>query len=940
MKIIKITALTIALLLSNNSAFSDFSSTSTIVDWEKTFEKVHWENRILYVHEDYVVNPFSWSSIVRNQTNNSTTSYSVDNRIFNSSHPKYKNNWATMQWWTDHWDGTQTMIKYLENTYTRDGSNILMPNQSVTVRKYYKVDFNYDTSWPTGGDLKLYNDENATQAFSYTPWTWLNEPKYYTMTCNDPETGCKCDFNLDKTSENGWIDDNNHACTNSTEIVKVNGVVRTVPSIIWHMTSPKVSFENNVNLRTDDITGTMPGGNKVMYDQSNPRVWLGVTQLVDWINQTVIDFNLWNEDNRDYRINPATGKQYDWEQIPWKVYFDSKKIVDIKANDQLKLGVVFTDQYITDSANGVSWIKNYNIKIYKKDNSGNYPTTAIYNFSKSYGEYNPDWTKQVSDDKWKLLNDFWVLKKSWEYKIILEAYDWANNHTQSTSYLNIYPEGISEANISLEYNSDSWDKFANNNDYYQYIFTIRDKYNNPVHDKEMDIIGQDCWDLTSWCLELTENTIDWSWESALLIYDVSNNWVTDVNWQVRLKIRSVSPGAYTNSFLVKVRAWNQKYIDTNEIIDFYVFKAEETNFMPPFEMSEIKVSDDWVNWDSKPEIWKEQKYRIIVSNTGSISGYDNWVLRLNQESIKSKVDWHFWINFEWVERNFWNNINSFLGFSWTIDGSANLLKWPEVENDELEITYEIPSVDKKVVYKLDSVSIKGCDRETLWLKVEWNIQWDGKSDITWQEENFSDLSLSDTRSIIRQNAYQLIRNMSNGQVLNWVKFIDEQDYVLEANPSFETLIVREWNVIINKDINTWNNKLWIIVLKDKYDVASDYNKAWNIYIANNVNSISAALYSDGTMRSAKSNWTNYSDSELLNDLEIFWTVFTRNTIGWAVNWGTSYTLPGWQETTDYELASSYDLNYLRKSMSCWDDYALLIKYNSALQVNPPKGFSK
>jgi hypothetical protein len=52
------------------------------------------------------------------------------------------------------------------------------------------------------------------------------------MTCNDPETGCKCDFNLDKTSENGWIDNNNHACTNSTEIVKVNGVVRTVPSII------------------------------------------------------------------------------------------------------------------------------------------------------------------------------------------------------------------------------------------------------------------------------------------------------------------------------------------------------------------------------------------------------------------------------------------------------------------------------------------------------------------------------------------------------------------------------------------------------------------------------------------------------------------------------------------------------------------------------------
>ncbi len=936
MKIYKIISLSIALILSTNLAYWNFWSTSTFVNWEKTFDKVHWEDKVLYVHEDYVLNPYSWSNITRNQVNNVTNSYTVDGRRFNSSHPKYKNNWDLHQSWTDHWDGTKTMIQYLENTYTRDSNNILMPNQQVNVRKYYKVDFNYDNTGPTGWDLKLYNDEDATEPFSYTPWEWLNEPKYYTMTCKDLETWCKCEFEAEKISDNWWTDSNNHACTNSTELIKINWQVKTIPSIIWHKTKPSVTFENNVNLK-ETITWSMPGWKTVMYDQSNPRIWLWVTKKIGEKNVTVHDFDLWKEENREYRINPTNGKKYDWEQIPWKVYFEWKKKIELKANDEFKLWTVFLDQYIEDSSNWVSWIKNYNIKIYKENNTWWY--NQVYDFWKSYTEYNSDWTIEENDEKWKMLHNFWTLKNAWKYKIVLESKDWANNHTIATAYLNIYPEWIDEANIEMDYSLASSSNFANNSDYYEYTFTIKDKYNNPVYWKELDIIWQDCSWITTWgCNELKTNTVENTWESWIIIYDISNNSITDKNWEVKLKIKSLAPWKYTNSFLVKINNWNKQYINTSEIIDFYVFSSEETEFIAPIEIDSIKVSNDNINWDAQPEIWKEQKYKIQLNNTWSVNWYSDWILKLSKESINSKIDWHFWIDFSWVERSFGNNINTFLWFSWTIDWSENLLKGPEIENDELEINYNIDN--KNVAYFLGSKSIKWCDRETLWLKVEWNIQWDGKSDITWQEENFSDLSMSETRSQIRQNAYQLIRNMSNWQIINWVKYV-EWDYVLESNPSnYETLILKDWNLIVNKDINNNDNKLWIIVLKDNYNVSLDYKNAGNIYIANNVNYISASLYSDWAIRSAKSNGIWYNDSELLNDLEIFWSVFTRNTIGGAVNWWTSYTLPGWKETTDYKLASIYDLNYLRKSASCWDEYSLLIKYNPDLQVNPPAWFTK
>ena len=142
-------------------------------------------------------------------------------------------------------------------------------------------------------------------------------------------------------------------------------------------------------------------------------------------------------------------------------------------------------------------------------------------------------------------------------------------------------------------------------------------------------------------------------------------------------------------------------------------------------------------------------------------------------------------------------------------------------------------------------------------------------------------------------------------------------------------------------------KLWIIVLKDNYNINSDYWKkwkkwAWNVYVWSDVSKINAVIYADWTIRSADETWTSIDDSNLLNILEINWSLFTRNTI-----WGSlkaknnSYALPWWQKTNDFDLASVFDLNQLRKVPICWENkYSVLVKYDSKIQSNPPKWFTK
>ncbi|MCK9272017.1 hypothetical protein M0P65_00535 [Candidatus Gracilibacteria bacterium] len=246
--------------------------------------------------------------------------------------------------------------------------------------------------------------------------------------------------------------------------------------------------------------------------------------------------------------------------------------------------------------------------------------------------------------------------------------------------------------------------------------------------------------------------------------------------------------------------------------------------------------------------------------------------------------------------------------------------------------------------------------EFLGVKIIGNLQGTGKQTITGQASNFSDLSKSDQRSKIKQNAYKLIKGMNSNTVVNGVKYFEGNINLTGDNLGFETLVVKNGNVKITGDLNDSGKKLGIIVIRD------DQSKTnlGNVYVKPNVNNINAIIYADGGFISTDIDGIPYSvDSTvrtrtLSNQLTLKGSLFTRNTIGGAILTGGKYILPGGSTLSDtddnFNKAMIYDLNYIRRGYTGWDknnnnkldsgEYKnpFVIIYNNILQTNPPKGF--
>ena len=366
---------------------------------------------------------------------------------------------------------------------------------------------------------------------------------------------------------------------------------------------------------------------------------------------------------------------------------------------------------------------------------------------------------------------------------------------------------------------------------------------------------------------------------------------------------------------------------------FYITNNGENTFKKPFSAT-ITMTGPGTNI----ELGTLQNYKIDIMNEWSISWLSNGRLNLTQSSVWFSSP-HYFDVFSNVD-NIFSLADPVCSFDGQINtsSSAGALDAPEIDVDNMEIRYRIWG--KNVSYILDEFSIAGCDVSTLGLKITGNIQGNGKSEITGQTENFSDLSTSELRNSIRKNAYNLIWGMTSWQIVNNVRYVEWNVTLGWEISWYETVVVKNWNVFITSNLNMSEKTLGIIVLKDTwYSLESDYNTSWNIYIANNVTQIHAALYADGALRSARSNGTSYSDSVLWTKLRLKGVLFSKNTVWWAVAaWG-DLLLPGWGITTDVLLAKIYDLNYVRRAQTCGDDYSFLIEYNPKIQSNPPKWFS-
>lgn len=486
---------------------------------------------------------------------------------------------------------------------------------------------------------------------------------------------------------------------------------------------------------------------------------------------------------------------------------------------------------------------------------------------------------------------------------------------------------------------------ANLADNFRYNFTIKDSFDNEVNKNISGKIFEELRD------------VEWfSKEDKLINWKIPNK-LTD-NF---LELYSFNPLLFKEKFFILVNIWNAKWKKDGRKID-YIFNWESTNskeFTPWVELSWISIDDGTKAWAWKPKLWDFQKYKFnLIDYFVNGTSIKNGNLELAQGNILIKKDENTWIyKIDKFEKKFvfasLDVLRSYLGFSLRF----NIEKWQkavealskvilEIPKNKLKISYDIKHnwFDWKARYDLSGAKLDGCEFTTLWVKVIWWTQSQWNAVATGQKSNISDLSRADLIWNISKNASNLTRWMKSWEILNGVKYIEWKTETISGNNlNFETIIVKNWNLFIENDLNTSGKKLWIIVLKDNYNVLGN-ETTWNIYISNNVKTIKASIFASWAIRSADKNWIPYSDDKLFNKLDILWTVFTKNTIWWAVvEW--EYKLPGGKTTNDFELAQKFDLNFIRKVplINCEDKdnyYSVKIEYDAKIQSNPPKGFSK
>lgn len=666
---------------------------------------------------------------------------------------------------------------------------------------------------------------------------------------------------------------------------------------------------------SDNLSGCNSSANQQKLVTGDESGWL-----------TIRD-NAWNQKSYSYDIQHID-KTIPSMNIPW---YSLEGVYNIYATGSIHID--FSDT----TAPACLWESYVSYKIYNKNN----PAEIFYTWSSE------PWTLSAS-----LTLD--ILKYVGNKDLVIEISDKYGNKKVANISFKIVPNFVDSTVSLLELLTPSESKFANITDSYLYRITFKDLYWNPISEKEIISVNQDCfWSAT--CKTLKTDMVDMSWDDALITFDYSGT--SSILGQKNFSLRWFTPWEFSQRFSFELPKWDTSYVNISGTQKVTLSLTDLNAFKKTFK-GQLQVSTNtWATWDWALELWTALMYRLLVSPLSSIWAYEI------ENFYSSITSWN--LNHSISDKSIPVNLTSNPIF----EASVNTSESATTLDSNLKVSLSPnPVVTYKLWWKdirfrlteseidfsdLNPISIAWTS-EFLWVKVIWNIQGSWKQEITGQISNFSDISQSTIRSIIRKNAFQYTQSMTNNQILNWVKYV-EWDVTISSNPSYETLVVKNGNVIINWNLNTDKKKLWIIVLKDGYNTKTDYVNKWNIYITPSVTEVNALFYADGWLISAKINGDVYDTdtsertASLRKQLILNGSLFTKNTIGWSIFSGGNYKLPGWEITDSFNNAMVYDLNYVRRwKESCiislfwnckYDDSAFIIIYDSQYQKSPPKLFS-
>ena len=471
---------------------------------------------------------------------------------------------------------------------------------------------------------------------------------------------------------------------------------------------------------------------------------------------------------------------------------------------------------------------------------------------------------------------------------------------------------------------------------------------------------------------------------------LNNDWVYNLNFKV-----------FSPTYNSLSTNW-QQYVDWNFNIDNIVAKTSDNSssntvfwyldfdFRAPY-----KTEITWSMVNNNFIVWTTQSWTINVTNWWTKNVYLEFWYFDPLSAITHRVHPKFDLDFKklttdsWTRSAEWNtnpytNLSSFWDFTSNIFTKINQ-NWPlsAAEQNTYFATHISTNIWwKDIFYSSDVFWMNRYawlddwnNTSQRWIKINWLTHSKNQVNIVdWQSSTDINLLWSLEKSYfqrdIRKNAYSLIKwivppNLPNktitdiDQLTPWYRLWDvlyfgwlnwEDVTINISNYDWVKTILVVWgNVYIRSNVIS-NNKssdiLWIISLKN--DTTWNW---WNIYIHPDVLEVDAVMYADKSL--VTYDWINeispdngWTYEYLNKQLYIYWSVFSNNTIWWSVdpsNFKCPFYIPNSSCTLD--TAQKYDMNYLRrwyevKQLPSYEDYPVIINYNSLIQLTPPPLFEK
>ena len=891
---------------------------STRIEQKTNFNKENGESKLLFVHQNHTINPFQESLM----QGNNTLWYTIAGVVFNTTHPLFINSSdteenRTFSKWKEIYPGVYSKTLIQEDSFTKVGS-VFVPKQTVGVTTYYAVIYNYDTSSPQC-ETTLYSHESLwNENFIFPAYPWFQTSKYGYFVCSEDESSCLCD-----SSTPGCF-------TRDTKVL-------SIPQEILHSGAFQYTFSNVAGLTK---MCQSPNNQKIFYDKTSPDVKI---TLPGYPEASLI---------REYVSN--NGVLYDGQQISEKRMYHISNPLTFQASATLSMKLELYDPYDSMKVQeGVSGLSSYTLSISELQNAN---WVEKIHDTQTFSPYNSGGTITTSDrymlDVSTLPGIDTIVTKIGKYQVYLNSFDAAGNEARVIFYFDIIPGNIDTTKSILQATAQNT-LYADNTASYLYTLTLKDSYLNPIVGRKVSSISHTCSSAPG-CSELRLD-MTWANPSGNIALEIpSFDPISDTEWKIHFTARSLAPGVFTESFLVSF---------TDPVTSARFIGTSNTFLKPLQGILEVKVWTQWLS-DRLP-LDQESRFRVRIKDPWAY--WYSWTLWDFSSSLHAR---HPDTNFV-LSGSLQTQIDG-VYFSGTFESHLSaeekhktLLEIGSSSLSSVIVSYTIAGKIVKYYLSFDAISqnpLTLSDTRGLQnpVDIKGNLQWVGNTHNLTERQNNTDMNTADLRNLLRKNVEKNIKTRENNTVIAGVKYIDKTNdlnklYILESNPNFETLVVRNGNIHIKNNFNdAWKVIGLISYIDTGYNTQNDYNKVGNIYIEPDVGSIKAYIYADGWIISTNLgvpiSWDIATRTTLLqNQLYFFGSLFTRNTLAGGNILSGEYMLPGGQKTLNQSLSTIYDLYYTRRgNTNCeMDAYGfcnkpeyVIIEYDSRVSSTPPKLFAQ